>query len=121
MLIPFFVYFLVYLVASGFYSSTFHPFGFITFPTWLIAAAAWLHSIQFVFVQGAVDLCRLDSAGKHYPYAVGVRHLYLTDKRLEASVYYPIDKSSEHQFTALWYENPERTMKAMKEVFGPMF
>lgn len=66
-------------------------------------------------------MTKLDSTGKHYPYAVGVRHLHLTDKKLEASVYYPIDKSSDHPYTALWYENPTRTMKAMKEVFGPMF
>ena len=67
--------------------------------------AAWAHSVHFVYLVGAMDFCRIDSATDSSLYKVGVRHIKITDKQLEASVYYPMDRNAECPYTALWFED----------------
>ena len=51
---------------------------------------------------------------------VTMKHIKITEKRLEASVYYPMDRQTQ-DFTARWFEDQDRTIMSMKKVFGPMF
>ena len=65
--------------------------------------------------------------GADHPYMVGVKYATLTDKKLEASIFYPIDKTTEVEWSnrkklnkkALWTEDELRTYrtygKALKE------
>jgi len=108
-------------MATGFYSTPMNPFGVISILVWLLAAAIWVHNIHFTAYCGAQDFSQIDSHsdGKS-PFAVGIRHLKVTGKKLEASVFYPIDKETARN-DGYWFRNPEKTMDAMVKVFGPMF
>ena len=52
---------------------------------------------------------------------MGVRNIQITEKQLEASVYYPMDRNSPSVYDAKWFNDQDRSIKAMKKVFGPMF
>lgn len=57
-------------------------------------------------------------------YAVGVRHTRLTSKRLEATVYYPVDKKTvkDKPFTAGWfpsYKSPASLVSAFQRNLLP--
>ena len=120
--VPFTLHTLVYALSTSFYSQTFRPFGVINFLVWLLAMAAWIHSVHFVALVGATDFCRIKSATDKSLYSVGTRYIQITDKRLEAQVYYPMDRvAPQEEYTAQWFRDPERTINAMKNVFGPMF
>ena len=54
------------------------------------------------------------------PYKVGVRRIKITEKQLEAAVFYPVDQSTTGE-RDLWWQNPEKTIKGMQDVFAPMF
>ena len=98
---------IVYQITTNFYSQLFKPFQFFTILTWLLAAVAWVHHVQYVHASGCQDFYRIDSAGDHSPYAVGKRTIKITDKGIEASVFYPVDKSDSLTNDASWFENPE--------------
>jgi len=94
-------------VTTGFYSIPANPFGLINILVWLFAAATWVHIIHFTVYCGAQDFSKINSNsdGKS-PFAVGVRHIKITDKKLEASIFYPIDKEKARN-DAYWFQNPE--------------
>ena len=66
---------------------------------------------------GAFDFSKMETEG---PYKVGIRRIKITDKRLEAAVFYPIDQT-ETGDRALWFNDAAKTIASMKAVFGPMF
>jgi hypothetical protein len=68
-------------------------------------------------VTGAFDFSKMDTEG---PYKVGMRRIHITDKQIEASIFYPIDKSTKSNCT-LWFPNATKTIQGMKRVFGHMF
>ena len=96
-----------YAVTTGFYSTPFNPFGLISILIWLFAAVTWVHSMHYTIYCGAQDFFRIysHSDGKS-PFAVGVRNFKITEKKLEASVFYPVDKEKARN-NAGWFRNPE--------------
>ena len=60
----------------------------------------------------------IESGGDSYPYAVGLRRIQITGKKLEASIVYPIDKTPDVYFDAKWLDRPETTMNYLNEVIG---
>lgn len=109
---------LVYIVSTRFYSKSCDPFGVLNILSWTLAMAAWVHSVHFVWIVGAQDFCRVNSPGPLAPYAVGVRHTRMGAKQLEATVFYPMDKAAVEgkPYTAKWYNDSKRMMKAYKRV-----
>ena len=67
---------------------------------------------------GAFDFSKMETEG---PYKVGMRRFKITDKGLEATAFYPMDEEEKCCKYAQWFDNPERTIASMKNVFGPMF
>mmetsp|Transcript_15706 Transcript_15706/g.19746 ORF Transcript_15706/g.19746 Transcript_15706/m.19746 type:complete len:85 (+) Transcript_15706:146-400(+) len=61
---------------------------------WVPAAAAWGHSVKFVAEVGSIDFSKVWHPSGDSPYAVGMRDTKVTDKSLEATIYYPVDKDS---------------------------
>ena len=88
---------------------------------WLLCAVTYLHVLIFSFGCGCQDFLKIDSANDTSPYAVGKRNIKITDKGLEASVFYPLDKSDSLEYDALWLENPELTLRNLKADFGRKF
>ena len=60
--IPFLIHLFVYVIGTSFYSANFRSFGVINLIAWMLAMAAWAHSVHFVYLVGAMDFCRIDSA-----------------------------------------------------------
>lgn len=113
---------LAYIVSTGLYSHKFNSFGVFNLLFWALAVANWVHNVHFVSLLGAGDFCRIQTATDKHLFSVGVRHIVITDKHLEASVFYPMDKDfSDGNYDATWFKDPERTITSMKNVFGPMF
>ena len=77
---------------------------------WAIAAFAWASHIHHVLKTGAFDFSKMDTEG---PYKVGVRRIKITEKKLEAAVFYPVDKSTDGP-RALWFEDAEKTIAGMQ-------
>jgi hypothetical protein len=72
------------------------------------------HMANIIFAK-PLDFSFLQTAG---PFAVGVRHIKIGDKKLDASVYYPMDKqpSIGKEFTAtLFKDPPEKSLPIIKE------
>ena len=59
----------------------------------------------------------MDTSG---PYKVGVKQIRITERRLQASVYYPVDKDTKG-VPALWWPDAQKTLAGMKSVFSQMF
>ena len=88
--------------------------------SWLLATLAWTKSVYFASRAGASDFSLLESQNAEHPYAVGVKYVTLTDKQLEASIFYPVDKTfvdcddvmadSRMLNMALWTEDEYETM-----------
>ena len=114
---------LIYVMILYLYFERDESFGVFGILLWAIAAAAWVHSVNFVYKVGAIDFCRVWHPSENSPYAVGLRTTKLTDKKLEASVFYPVDKASvaDKPFTALWYSDTDRTMKSFSKSLAAMF
>ena len=89
---------------------------------WFISVVAWIHSMVFVAKVGSFDFLRLWHPSDASPFAVGVRETRLTEKKLEATIYYPVDKESVagKPFTVLWFTDPDRTIRSFKRVFSDM-
>ena len=68
---------------------------------------------------GAFDFSKMETDGTFKK--VGIRRIKITDKGLEAAVFYPMDESENSQERALWFADAKRTISSMKRVFGPMF
>lgn len=98
-------------------------FGVLGVLFWVMAAAAWMHSVSFVYKVGAIDFCRVWHPSDNSPYAVGLHTTKLTNKQLEASIFYPVDKASvaDKPFTALWYPDAERTIRSFSKSMAAMF
>ena len=46
------------------------------------------------------------------PYKVGIRRIKITDKKLEAAVFYPMNQTETGE-RALWWEDAQKTIKGM--------
>lgn len=71
---------------------------------------------------GAQDFCRVESPGPNTPYEVGIRHIRIGEKQLEATVMYPMDEADVKgkSYTAKWYEDSVRMMKSYKRTLCNM-
>ena len=106
--IPFILHLVVYVINTRFYHVTFDPFGVINLVAWVFAMVAWIHSVHYVSTVGCQDFTRIDSASEDTPYMVGVRHIKITDKRIKARVFYPMDRKPSVKYTAMWFDKPIR-------------
>ena len=55
---------------------------------WALSVIKWFYHFSHVYRLGAFNFSKMDTKG---PYKVGTRRIRITDKRLEATVFYPID------------------------------
>ena len=118
------VFYLVYIVnfavSTSWYTEPFEPYTLRNLLVWALVMACGLHNLHFVWTVGCNDFTLIESAKEGVaPYHVGVKKVRVTDKQIQASVYYPIDKTNKKvEFNSVWLENPNRTVKMMKYVFG---
>ena len=56
----------------------------------------------------------MDSASKDAPYQVGVTYLTMTAKKLDTSIFYPMDKQENPNYDAYWFRDPEEAFKTFK-------
>ena len=82
----------LYVSSTNFYTEEFNFFGQFNMTTWILSIGCWLHSVHFTIACGACNFDKMESAGDSSPYHVGIRRVKLTDKELEASIFYPVDK-----------------------------
>ena len=86
---------------------------------WGIAMLSWLHYTLFAALTGAFDFTKLDTEG---PYTVGVKRVRLTDRNLEASVFYPSNEPFEEEDWVEWIPGDENTLiDAFQRVFKYVF
>ena len=101
-------------------------------PCWLIAPFVyWWITFPFAFMLVILIKRSLESPCDLYfmedyllrdaPFAVGLRYTRVTDKRLEATVYYPVEKDDVRgkDYTASWYpsyKSPELIVKTMRRM-----
>jgi len=111
-----------YVVLAYLFFAPGSSFGVFGTLFWILAMGAWVHSVDFVYKVGAADFCRLWHPSDQSPYAVGTRDTKLTDKQLEATVFYPVDKASvaDKPYTALWYSNADRTIESFSKSIASM-
>ena len=116
----FLLYMANYASVTEVYSKPFEPFALQSMLIWLLNVAAGLHNLHFVKMLGCNDFTVIESAKEGVaPYHVGMKKVKITDRQLEVSVFYPIDKlKGPVEYVAMWFDNPERTIAMMKHVWG---
>lgn len=67
------------MISTSFYSQSQESIGITYALTWLFCAASWFHSVHYVFMCGAQDFSRIESA-ESSPYAVGLRRIKISEK-----------------------------------------
>ena len=75
-----------------------------------MASFVWSTNIFHVVKTGAFDFSKMDTDG---PYKVGVRRIKITQKMLEAAVFYPVDRTDDGE-AALWFEDARKTIEGMQ-------
>ena len=54
------------------------------------------------------------SASEYAPYQVGVTYLTTTSKKLDTSIFYPMDKQENPNYDALWFRDPTEAFTTFK-------
>lgn len=107
------------------YTRANEPFAVSNLLSWVLAATVCGHSIYLVVQLGCQDFTRIESAQpKNAPYHVGVKRTKITDKNLQVSIFYPMDRDSTggNKFTARWFESdPDHLIKMFKHVYSAEF
>ena len=90
------------------------PFSILHFAIWLLNVRVWLNIFYHVRKNGASDFFKMDSASKDAPYQVGVTYIKMTAKKLDTSIFYPMDKQENPNYDAFWFRDPAEAFKTFK-------
>lgn len=79
--------------ASSLYGEEVDPLAPLNLLTWLLSCVVFTHTVHYATACGVSDFSRLatNHASSKAPFSVGIRHLKVTEKQLEATILYPID------------------------------